>query len=98
MRCHKVDVAGVTAIVCTSGPHRGRAHVCVECGMPAEYQCDDEAVGHVCSAPLCSRHAFVAGANRHLCPQHVTNIERFRKPLKKNHGPAPEQGALWPSK
>lgn len=41
----------------------------VPCSAISEFLCDGRQGDLTCDAPLCPRHAYPVGPNRHLCPR-----------------------------
>lgn len=75
MKCSRVDLAGIPAIVCgrTRVPH------CVTCRVPAERLCDWKVGnGRTCDKGICLEHTMSPAPDKDLCPTHA---EMWRKHL-----------------
>lgn len=72
MVCTRVQIGGVTAIVCTSRP---RFKVCAcGSGKRATLLCDWKVTGKksgTCDAAICSACATSPAADKDLCPSHA---------------------------
>ncbi len=70
MHCTRVRLpGGFFAFLC--GTDTGRIQACRWCETGAPFLCDWKvAPGRTCDAPICGDHAFEAGPEKHLCPEH----------------------------
>lgn len=68
MHCRSIKVAGVSAIVCGSGPKR------CKCGRRSTRLCDWKTPARqsgTCDRPLCDRCAVSPAPEKDLCPAHA---------------------------
>lgn len=75
MPCNRVNVGGVTAIVCTSG-RRKRCR----CGKPATLECDwkvPKRKSGTCDKPICSSCAISPAPGKDICPDHAEDLKAW---------------------
>lgn len=77
MVCQRVDIGGITAIVCGPRPRakRCRAEGCQRAG---QLLCDwKTGPGKTCDMPICSGHAQDVAPDKHLCPTHQADYRAW---------------------
>lgn len=77
MTCERVNIGGVTAIVC--GPRRRRPRC--GCGRPASLECDWKVPSRksgTCDAPICERCAVSPAPEKDLCAVHALEFEAWQ--------------------
>lgn len=69
MPCQHINVGGMHAIVCSRG--KPRQPKCHECSAVSGFLCDYRAgKGKTCDRPMCARHAYQVGPDKHHCIEH----------------------------